>query len=81
MRKKYRIKEIKKQGYVSPWYKVQVHRWFGWVDVKVFYYTFDPDFARREAEELLDKLIVCCGMYVFCIIREFGSRGYRQDAY
>lgn len=56
MKKKYRIKVTNKEGYISPWYKIQVLRWFGWVNVKVFYDSYDPDFARREAEDLLDKL-------------------------
>ena len=55
-RKKYRIKATINPDYVNPCYKVQVLRWFGWVDVKVFYDPYDRDFARREAEELLDKL-------------------------
>lgn len=55
-KKKYRIKVIKEQGYISPFFKVQVRRWFGWVDVKVFYDSYEPDFARLEAEELLEKL-------------------------
>lgn len=36
MRKKYRIKATINPDYVNPCYKVQVLRWFGWVDVKVF---------------------------------------------
>lgn len=37
-------------------YQVQVRRWWGWVTVKEFCDTADPDFARREAEELLEIL-------------------------
>lgn len=57
MRKKYRIKATIEPDHVAPWYIVQVRRWVGiWVDVKIFYDPYDPDFARREAEELLNKL-------------------------
>lgn len=37
-------------------YLVQVRRWYGWVTVKEFHDPEDPDFARREAEELLETL-------------------------
>jgi len=57
MRKKYRIKIILYAGYTHPSYIVQVRAWWGmWVNVKYFDDPEDPDFARREAEELLDKL-------------------------
>lgn len=56
MRKKYRIKTTIELDYIAPLYIVQVLRWFGWVNIKSFYDPYDPDFARREAEELLDKL-------------------------
>ena len=40
-----------------PVYIVQVRAWWGvWVNVKEFYDPYDPDFAHREAEELLEKL-------------------------
>lgn len=61
--KKYRIKRTMKWIRCSrgllycPTYTVLVRSWFGlWVNVKSFCDTDDPDFARREAEELLDKL-------------------------
>ena len=55
MKRKYRIKE--KETYDDVWYYVvQVHHWFGWVDVKVFYYPDDESYALRCAEELLEKL-------------------------
>ena len=38
MRKKYRIKATINPDYVNPCYKVQVLRWFGWVDVKRRFY-------------------------------------------
>lgn len=57
MRKKYRIKIALGAGYARPGYVVQVCAWWGlWVNVKYFDEPDDPDFARREAEELLDKL-------------------------
>ena len=63
MRKKYRIKRTCKWVHTShrclhcPTYTIQVHVLFGlWVNVKSFRDEEDPDFARREAEELLDKL-------------------------
>lgn len=44
-------------GYTVPGYMVQVRTVIGlWVGVKYFYDPYDPDFAKREAEELLDKL-------------------------
>lgn len=61
--KKYRIKRTSKwvpsqHPYLyCPTYTVQVHLLFGlWVNVKSFCDEDDPDFARLEAEELLDKL-------------------------
>lgn len=55
--KKYRIKKVLGVGGYHPLYIVQVHTWLGlWVDVKEYDDPDDPDFARREAEELLDKL-------------------------
>lgn len=57
MRKKYRIKVVATTREFSPGYIVQVRTWLGlWVTVKPFYEPYDPDFAKREAEELLDKL-------------------------
>lgn len=37
-------------------YSVQVKRWFGWVTVKEFCDTLDEEFAKLEAEELLELL-------------------------
>lgn len=63
MRKKYRIKRTCKWVHSNnrhlhcPTHTVQVRAWFGvWINVKSFCDEDDPDFARREAEELLDKL-------------------------
>ena len=57
MRKKYRIKTAFGPDYTRPVYIVQVRAWWGaWVYVKHFHDHDDPDFARREAEELLEKL-------------------------
>ena len=61
MKRKYRIK--RKEAYDAEllyvWhYVVQVHHWFGWVDVKEFYDPADESYALRCAEELLDKLNV-----------------------
>lgn len=63
MRKKYRIKRAckwvrtEKRHLYCPTYIIQIHILFGiWISVKSFTDTDDPDFARREAEELLDKL-------------------------
>lgn len=57
MRKKYRIKTTIELEEVAPLYIVQVRTWIGlWIDVKIFYDHYDPDFAKSEAEELLDKL-------------------------
>lgn len=57
MRKKYRIKTTIELEEVAPLYIVQVRTWLGLrVTIKPFYEPYDPDFARREAEELLDKL-------------------------
>lgn len=40
-----------------PTFAVQVFIIFGlWLTIKSFSDSDDPDFARREAEELLDKL-------------------------
>lgn len=54
--KKYRIKKTLEDGYTVPAYIVQVRKLFRWVDIKMYYDPWYPDFARREAEELLDKL-------------------------
>lgn len=44
-------------GYAVPGYMVQIRSFIGlWIDVKYFYDPYDPEFAKREAEELLDKL-------------------------
>lgn len=63
MKKKYRIERTMKwyrcsRGYIyCPTYTVQVRTMFGlWVKIKSFFDLEDPDFSRREAEELLDKL-------------------------
>ena len=57
MKRKYRVKMMLEDGYAIPGYYVQVRTWLGvWVTVKRFYDPYDPPFARREAEELLDKL-------------------------
>lgn len=67
-RQKYRIRTLGYQGVLDTEemvmpsrvtltaYLVQVRRWWGWVTVKEFCDTADPDFARREAEELLEIL-------------------------
>lgn len=55
--RKYRVKMMLEDGYTIPGYYVQVRTWIGvWVTVKRFFDPWDSDFARREAEELLDKL-------------------------
>lgn len=57
MRKKYRIKVVATMREFSPGYIVQVRTWLGlWINIKSFYEPYDPDFARRQAEELFDKL-------------------------
>lgn len=68
MRQKYRIRTLGYQGVLDTEemvipsrvtltaYQVQVRRWYGWVTVKEFCDTADPDFAHREAEELLEIL-------------------------
>ena len=54
---KYRIKAELKPGNISPFFKAQMKVFPGiWVTVKTFHDQHDPDFAEREAEELLDKL-------------------------
>lgn len=51
MRKKYRIKTTIELEEVAPLYIVQVRTWIGlWIDVKIFYDPYDPDFAKSEAE-------------------------------
>lgn len=37
-------------------YAVQVKKWFGWVTVKEFCDISDEEFAKLEAEELLEHL-------------------------
>lgn len=63
MKKKYRIKESLVEDpransfCYSVAYSVQVRTFIGiWVSIKTFYDLFDPGYARREAEELLEKL-------------------------
>lgn len=57
MKKKYRIKTVLGGSHMHPGYIVQYRAWWGmWVNVKYYDDPYDPDFARREAEELLDKL-------------------------
>lgn len=41
-----------------PTYKVQMKIGFLWITIKTFFDMFDPDFARRESEELFDKLTI-----------------------
>lgn len=51
----YRI-VLKKNMYGESFYVVQMwHNWFWWVTIKAFK-DEDMDFAKREAEELLEKL-------------------------
>ncbi len=61
--KKYRIKRTCKwvhfpgEHLFCPTFSVQVFIIFGvWLTIKTFTDPEDTDFARREAEELLDKL-------------------------
>lgn len=55
--KKYRIKTAFGSGCFYHCFLVQVRAWWGvWVTVKRFDDPLDPDYAQREAEELLDKL-------------------------
>lgn len=62
MEKKYRIKTVK--DYIPGLtdiagcaFIVQVKAWWGaWVNVKVFFDLWDPDWAMQQAEELLEKL-------------------------
>ena len=68
MKQKYRIRTLGYQGVLDTEemvmpsrvtltaYLVQVRCWWGWVTVKEFCDTADPDFAHREAEELLEIL-------------------------
>ena len=64
MKKKYRIKIVEKRQESDKWimsnsptFKVQVRAIFGiWITVKSFQDIDDPDFANREAHELLEKL-------------------------
>lgn len=37
-------------------YAVQVKKWYGWVTIKDFCDILDDEFARLEAEELLELL-------------------------
>lgn len=41
-----------------PTYKVQMKVGFLWITIKSFIYMFDPDTARKEADELLTKLTI-----------------------
>lgn len=57
--RKYRIK-INHQRYYNfhcVVYAVQVKTCMCWVTIKTFYEPNDTDFAKRQAEELLDKLL------------------------
>lgn len=58
--KKYRIKKTFSDGNGIDGcaaFIVQVRTWWGsWVNVKVFYDPWDTDFAKLEAEELLEHL-------------------------
>ena len=59
MEMKYRIKKKKTIGddlYDVEYYVVQVHRWFGWVNIKKFRDPADESYALRCAKELLEKL-------------------------
>lgn len=60
MERKYRIIEVGPfdgiPNVLGIHYVVQVHRWFGWVNIKWFYDPDDESYALRCAEELLEKL-------------------------
>lgn len=63
MNKQYRMKRTcrwvrtESRRIYFPTFTIQVRKRFGrWVTVKRFFDAEDPGFARREAEELLDKL-------------------------
>ena len=59
MEMKYRIKKkrtIDDDLYDVEYYVVQVHRWFGWVDIKKFQSIDDDAYARQCATELWVKL-------------------------
>lgn len=43
-------------GYDTFIYFVQVKRWYGWVTIKYFCDILDEEYARLEAEELLELL-------------------------
>lgn len=43
-------------GYDAFIYSVQVKKWYGWVTIKDFCDILDEEFARLEAEELLELL-------------------------
>ena len=55
MKMKYRTKGVEASDAV--WYfVVQVHHWFGWVNIKKFQDSDDESYALRCAVELLEKL-------------------------
>lgn len=60
MKKKYRIKkafDYDDEHRMLKWYHIVQVKVLGfWVDVKSFFDPDDPDFAYREAQELLEKL-------------------------
>ena len=57
MKKKYRIREKFGLYLYSVEFVVEVKTWLGiWVKIKSFHDQLDPEFARLEAEELLEKL-------------------------
>ena len=43
-------------GYDAFKYSVQVKKWYGWVTIKEFFDILDEEFARLEADELLEFL-------------------------
>lgn len=60
MKKEYRIRKKKMQRGLDPHdiatvYGVEMWNLWHWVTIKIFYDT-DLSFAKREAEELLEKL-------------------------
>lgn len=64
MKKKYRMKVTEKWDYtrfgkrvICPTFAVQIRTVFGiWITIKSFRDAEMPDFANREAHELLEKL-------------------------
>ena len=59
MKRKYRIKEretLDADALIVRYYVVQVHCWFGWVNIKKCQDPDDESYALRCAVELLEKL-------------------------